>query len=72
MLKVLQHPEGAPLATIAKAMRWKAHTLRAFFSTVVRRKLGLDLRSERRDGVRLYRVIERQPFATDEEGRIGG
>lgn len=54
---MLRYPEGATLAAIIKATEWKAHTVRGFFSSVVRRQLGLELKSEHRDGVRVYRIV---------------
>jgi hypothetical protein len=36
---------------------WQPHTVRAFLATVVRKKLGLRLESEKTDGERVYRII---------------
>jgi hypothetical protein len=58
VVAMLRYPEGSTIAAISRVTNWKAHTVRGFFSSVVRRRLGLDLRSERRDGIRIYRIIE--------------
>ena len=40
------------------ATHWQQHSVRGFFAGVVRKKLGLDLRSEKVDGDRVYRIVE--------------
>jgi len=39
-----------------EATGWQPHSVRAFFASVVRKKLALALQSERTDGERVYRV----------------
>src|SRR5438270_13840604 len=51
VLALLCGPSGANIATVTHSTGWQPHTVRAFLAAVVRKKLGLRLESEKRDGV---------------------
>jgi hypothetical protein len=40
-----------------RVTHWQQHSVRGFFAGVVRKKLGLDLHSEKVDGNRVYRIV---------------
>jgi hypothetical protein len=57
VIGMLQRRQGVTIATIMKATRWQAHSVRGFLTAVVRRKLGLALVSEKTGGERIYRIV---------------
>ncbi|HMJ28508.1 MAG TPA: DUF3489 domain-containing protein [Xanthobacteraceae bacterium] len=53
---MLRSPGGATIAAIMIATEWQQHSVRALLAGVVRKKLGLNLMSERTDKGRVYRI----------------
>lgn len=61
ILKLLQRPKGATIAELTHATGWQQHSIRGFLSGTVRKRLGLNVMSEKTDkGTRRYRVTQAQ------------
>jgi hypothetical protein len=55
---MLQDRAGTTIAAIMAATGWQQHSVRGFLAGVVRKKLGLNLTSERGESGRIYRIID--------------
>jgi hypothetical protein len=60
VLRMLRE-QGASIASIMAATGWQEHSVRGFFAAVVKKKLGLNLVSEKVDGRRRYRIASPDP-----------
>ena len=57
VIQMLQRPEGATINQICTATGWQAHTVRGTFAGAFKKKLGLNLTSDKPDGgERIYRI----------------
>jgi hypothetical protein len=62
VIDMLRRADGATIATIMKSTGWQQHSVRGFFASVVRKKLGLVLESDKSDdGNRVYRIVSEKP-----------
>lgn len=61
VLTMLRHPKGTTIAAIMKATNWQQNSVRGFFAGTVRKKLKLNLTSEKVDGARIYRIAKTAP-----------
>ena len=57
VIRMLQRPEGATIAQICEVTKWQSHTVRGTFAGTFKKKLGINLISEKTDGRdRVYRI----------------
>ena len=56
ILALLKQPEGATLQAIMTATGWQPHSVRGFISAQLTKRMGLKVKSFKRDGARVYRV----------------
>jgi len=58
VIQMLQRPEGATISQICAATGWQAHTVRGTFAGAFKKKLGLNLTSDKPNGgERIYRIV---------------
>jgi hypothetical protein len=58
VVAMLQDRAGTTIAAIMAATGWQQHSVRGFLAGVVRKRLGLNLVSERSDSGRVYRIVD--------------
>ena len=52
----MRRPKGATIEDMVKATGWQTHSVRGAISGTIKKKLGLQVSAEKRDGVRVYRI----------------
>jgi hypothetical protein len=56
IIAMLRTSAGATIVSLVTATEWQQHSVRGFLAGVVRKKLGLNLVSEKTDEGRVYRI----------------
>jgi predicted ArsR family transcriptional regulator len=57
LIELLRRPDGATIDEIVKKFEWQPHTVRGAIAGALKKRLGLDVRSEKIEGAgRTYRI----------------
>ena len=59
VIAMLERPQGATLKAIMRATGWQTHSVRGFISGQLKKKMGLKVRSSKREGERVYSIKRR-------------
>ena len=59
LIAMLRRAKGATIDEIAEALSWQPHTVRGAIAGALKKKLGLDVTSEKDDKRgRIYRIVD--------------
>jgi hypothetical protein len=65
VIAMLQSPTGATIPAMIQATGWQQHSVRGFLAGVVRKRLKLELLSEKVEGARTYRIVSPDQLKSD-------
>ncbi|WP_170976413.1 DUF3489 domain-containing protein [Rhizobium sp. FKL33] len=72
VLDLLNRDAGASMADLMAATQWQAHSVRAFLSSVIRKKLQHQVITEKeKDGARRYRLVRDADRDDDAVDKVG-
>ena len=54
LIALLNNPKGSSIKELMQATGWQAHSVRGVISGVIRKRLGLTVISQKKDGVQRY------------------
>jgi len=58
VIEMMKRPDGGTIDQIMEKTAWKKHTIRGAISGAIKKKLGLNVVSEKNlDGVRVYKIL---------------
>ena len=60
IVTLLKRPGGATLKQLMDATGWQSHSIRGFVSAQLTKRMGLRVRSFKRDGERIYQIRTRE------------
>ena len=58
MVALLRRPQGADLSDMMTATGWQQRSIRGALAGALKKYRGFHIVSEKRDGVRMYRIVE--------------
>jgi hypothetical protein len=59
IIAMLRRPNGVSIGDLSKATNWQVHSVRGAMSGTIKKKHGLNVTSEKKGMVRLYRIADK-------------
>jgi len=60
LVSLMKRQEGASIREMMEATGWQQHSVRGAIAGSIKKKLGLNVYSEKQDGVRTYRIASEE------------